>query len=296
MKSILLICLALVSMFLLMSCDDILGLKPPKLDWVRADSLGVNLQAIDISNDFFGFAVGNKTYYFDGSQWILENENISEDIKVISPTCVYTNNYYFNGITWTPIPYQYSGYCVTGTDPSHVWIGDDSGMIHFFNSSSWSTIDLDYSSIKAIDALQSNIVYAVDGSGKVIKYNGIGWSQVYQIPEVQSYYYVTDMKVVSNGDFWVTLLSNPGDQGLIYHFTNDSFTTKWNIDEMINCVDALSSNEVWFGGYSGSIWYYDGSNTLKTQTTESIQTIYDIIIKQDFKYTVGSNGVILKKR
>ncbi|MDD2229115.1 MAG: carboxypeptidase regulatory-like domain-containing protein [Candidatus Cloacimonetes bacterium] len=271
---------------LLPSTNILSVITPPTIGQWSLNQTITGLRAVDLCNDHFGFAVGNTTYYYDGTNWSQENTYASDDILVISPTCAYTEDYHFDGATWTAIQYPYYGNCVTGTDPNHIWMGDYDGKIYFYDGSSWAVNDLEYSHIFEIDALQSDIVYAVDWNGKVIKYNGVGWSLIYQIPSGDP----SGIKVVSDGDFWVTVYS--GLNGYIYHFIEDGFTSKWTFDKSVYCIDALSASDVWFGGRSGSLWHYDGNNLLSVDSSCTFDIKGIKMLDVNNGWAVGSNGIL----
>lgn len=268
-------------------------------DWVRVDSLGTDTYSVNFLTDNYGYAVGSKTFYYNGSSWTQETTNSGKDVVIISSTTAYTNAHFYNGIEWINLPFSY-GECVTATDENNVWVGGEYGKINYFNGASWTLTQLDLGYIRRIKAINPSLVYAVDRYGKVIKYDGNGWRILYDIGIPQySFSYISDLELVSDGNFWITYYStnaySEDTGGKIYKFTNDQLESELSVERGVRCVFANNMQEAWFGGNKGSMWHYSSGN-LKAQTSDTIQTIYDIAATQTEVFAVGAKGIILKRR
>ena len=271
-------------------------ITPPTIGQWNLNQTIPDLKAVDFYNANLGFAVGAKTYYYDGATWLEENTNEGKDVVVISPTCVCTNDHYFDGATWSPTGNPGYGYCVTGTDPNHIWIGGvhsypHSGCVKFFNGSTWtSTLVGGDDGITDIDALQNDIVYTITQRGRIYKYDGAAWNYICGMSSTSlTNYYI---KVVSDGNFWVTFYDYYNSRAEISHFVNDALVKEFDTDKGVICVDALSPNDVWFGGLSGSLWHYDGTNLLSVDSSCTLDIRSIKMLDANNGWAVGSGGIL----
>ena len=290
------------------------GTTTTKYDFVLSDSTGTTFYSIDMLNDYFVFAGGNngKIWYNGGNSWSEEDVPTCSysitDIEIINQTNAYAINtdygagylrvYKFNGSIWSEVEEYPGNYakCITATDANHIWIGDENGKIHFFNGSSWSTIDLDYSSINQIYAIDSDNVLACDSNEKLIHYNGIGWAEFKDFEDDD--FNVHQIKALSMSDIW-----GAGTDGKIVHY-NGSDWTYYDINEYftyisyhwVNDISIVSTDDVWFACDGGLILHWDGIK-MREKTTPTNKDMYGIKMLGNRKgYAVGESGVILKLR
>lgn len=240
--------------------QNILGLiTPPALgQWTALENNTSRVYALDMYNSNFGMAIAYyNLYIYAGGSWNQDVSIYGEDIVVISPTCAYTNRQHYNGVEWTNLPYQ--GYGVEATDENHVWIGRNGG-VRYFDGSTWTSQSFSGSAANVyhIDALSDNLVYAVMYK-TIYKFDGSDWNQVYTIgAPATTTAVITDIEVLADGDFWITLDEDPGR---VFHFVNDNPSQVWEIGYVVNCVDAVTANDIWFGG--DKLWHWDGHNLLE---------------------------------
>jgi len=272
--------------------------KETKTDWKKADSTGVTLTSVDMLTDYFSYAAGSNgnIKYYNGTKWIAESSPTYadlSDVKIISESnviaiCTQTI-YKFNGITWSameePEGYYNYYYSITALDENHIWVGGDSGKIYFYNGSTWSTIDLDNSSIGGIYAVDANNVFAFDNSGKVIHYNGIGWAQLVDL----EYSYFNSIFAFSENNIWIG-----GNSGQLFHYDGSAWQEIDVAGHHIFDICGLESGDVWFACNAGVILHWDGSK-IKKSSTPTEQNLYGISMLNENKgFAVGRYGIILK--
>ncbi len=287
----------------LIPSQNILGLiTPPSLgQWTLFQSTTGYQGSLDMYNTNFGMSVGGyDIYIYSGGSWNLDSNYLSYDIDVISPSCAYTNDMYYNGICWTDLPF-YNGYCVSATDENHVWVGL-TGSVKYYDGSTWisQTLGGGSTSVSCIDAYNDDIVYAVAGS-KVYKFNGSVWSLIYTVNITGvSLTKITDVAVAGDGDFWLTLYdSYDYEDAYVLHFIEDFLFDSWEMSYYPQCVEALTANDTWVGGSSGKLWHWDGHNLLEVASPVTYP-INDIsMVHQNNGWAVGgysgsSTGAFLK--
>jgi len=283
---------------------------PPQLgQWYLAQSTGVALHSIDMLNENFAFAGGNggeiwsKTGTNSWSEESVPTCSYSiTDIEIINQTNVYAINtdygagylrvYKFNGSIWSEVEEYPGNYakCITATDANHIWIGDENGKIHFFNGNSWSTTDLDYSSINQIYAIDNDNVLTCDSNEKLIHYNGIGWVELKNFNDDD--FNVQEIKALSMSDIW-----GAGADGKIAHY-NGSQWTYYDVKEHfysasyddINDISIVSADDVWFACDNGVILHWDG-NSIQPVTNSSTSHILAIhMLSNTDGWAVGEGG------
>lgn len=277
---------------------NVLSVNTPPLigNWYVSQTVS-GLTGVDFLSPNFGMAAGTSgTYSYSGGNWIQENNFSSKQIAVNNAINIYTNKYFYNGITWTALPFTY-GESVTAIDNNNIWVGGSSGKINYYNGSSWVLTQLDYGTIRAIKAVSQNLVYAVDSNGKVLKYNGAGWMQIHDFAFPQySYRYISDIDVHGDGELWLTYYQinaySEDTGGKIFRFVNDTLQQEWTLDNGVKCVSSLSNNDVWFGGKSGLIWHYDGYNLLQVSSSCTFEINDLVMLSPQLGWAVGSNGVL----
>jgi len=272
---------------------------PPQLgQWYTVKTTGSNLYSIDMLNEDYGFAVGynGDILSYNGSSWTSDSSPTYadlSDVKIISESnvmaiCTQTI-YKFNGVSWSameePEGYYNYYYSMTALDANHIWIGGDAGKIYFYNGSSWSIDDLDYSSIAGIYAVDANNVFAFDSNGKIIHYNGIGWSELTNL----NYGYFNSIIAFSQNDIWIG-----GDGGNLFHYDGSGWQKIDVAGHHIFDICGLESNNIWFASNAGKVLHWDGYS-VQSVTTSISSNIFSIkMISNSDGWAVGQGGKILR--
>jgi len=175
---------------------------------------------------------------------------------------------------------------VAAVDDTHAWVVGASGVVLFFNGTSWatqtSTVSADLYSVHFFDSSNG---WAVGKGGKIIHYNGTAWAA----QDNDSVRDLNGVHVVDANNGWAV-----GKNGIVLFYNGTAWSAQYHASEDLNEVFALDATHVWAVGKSGLVVFYDGS-TWSEQETGSTKEIFDVgFTSADHGWAVGKGGLLLE--
>ncbi|MBU2260230.1 hypothetical protein KKC44_06550, partial [Patescibacteria group bacterium] len=272
------------------------------LSWLEDSDIGTtDLNGIDMISDSDGWAVGDggERYKYNGTTW-------AQDIgqAVVDATDADFNLGEFSGtevsgigdeaklilsqsISWAEhgdsgsISIDINDISIVSS--SDIWAGADSGKIIHFNGVGWTeTIDLGNSNVNGIKMRTSSDGWAVGNSGKIWHYNGTNWNE----DDDTGRETWNDVAPIANNDVWVV-----GEGGSLARYDGSSWI-EYDIPNSANIesIFAISSSDIWAVGASGRIWHYDGASWSLNIDTGN-ETWYGLVmLSASSGWAVGSSG------
>lgn len=144
--------------------------------------------------------------------------------------------------------------CVWGSSGSDIFVGSfSSGTILHYNGSEWTSMNTglyQYDDVRSIWGSGSDNVYAVTGSGKIIRYNGTGldWNEV-QLPPSESSGSLTNIYGTHDDNIYVS--------GVVsYHFDGSEWTVDYETDRY---AWGVTNTEIIFIAGQYSIKHFNGN-------------------------------------
>ncbi|MEM0465880.1 MAG: VWA domain-containing protein [Candidatus Pacearchaeota archaeon] len=255
------------------------------------------LNGIDLLNESFGLGVGDSGIIikWNGTQW-LNLGSIANAPKLYSVS-VYNSTFAFavglrstpsssgriyktinGGITWTEDYNLGSGTNLRGIkiiNSTLAYAVGNSGVILRWNGASWSSVSSPLThTLYRIDSYNNTEIYAVggnSGSARIIKNNGISWSNVY------SYDYSTDSLrdvVAINGKVYTI-----GINGMIVEYNGSTWKRNFNI------------SEAYFGNLTNGIYCNDDDYCLQPDSFSSLNSKYSACkVNNETNSTIYSIG------
>ena len=219
-----------------------------------------------IGKDVFAVGDQGQILHFDGSQWTLSNEPVSNLYHVWGTrnNDVYAVGWYgailhFDGDTWKP--------AVTGRDTEDflgVW-GRSSTDVYVAGSKSGGG----------------------EGEGIILHFDGVNWTEVYRDPNdvfLGSPFSLPGLPVFVAGS-GLMLQSTPTGWDMAYRTTEETLQSVW----------VSPTNEIFVSGSFSEIFHFDGSKWERMRTGTYPKHLSQIRgTDSGIVYAVGQNGTILR--
>jgi hypothetical protein len=267
--------------------------------------------------------------------------HVLSQLSVLGPADIYATGYrsaplpvqgrvyHYDGNAWTVVfTIAQRFFSIAALDSTHVWAGGESGIIKFFNGSTWVDQSVGVgTNVKSICALDQSHVWAVTDGGEIFFFNGTVWTGQAAFAG-KSFQGVTalDVKhawavgsggaiVAWNGGAWVdqsvggssvlrsvsALDTNcvwaVGDAGTVRFFNGPSWTNAGvSTSDRFNGVSALDVNHVYVCASGARVYFWDGASwqMMQTGAAGSPELAGVCAIDTDHIYSVGGSGVFMQ--
>ncbi len=162
-------------------------------------------------------------------------------------------------------------YAIKAIDANNIWAVGGSGTILKRVNGSWQQ---QYSgtivSLKAIDGVDGNNIWAVGDSGTVLKYDGINWSKVSLYPYQTDGVNFSAIKMLGQNNIW---LGSSGSGGGKIFFTSDKGLSWQYQNVLVGTLGNISGIEAYGTASDWTAWAFAG-NTIYKSSIETLQWGY----------------------
>lgn len=225
------------------------------------------------STDVWAVGVGGTTAHWDGSRWMLfDDEAVADDLYAM----------------WGFKP-------AAGGMATDVWAGGDGGKIIRWNSASstWKTefADTNIGTIYGLWGISQSDMWAVTINGDTLRRDATGkWTSVANPakPMTGSANRLFSVWGLASNDVWAT-----GQNGIIIHWDG----TKWSLSdsklstEAVRGIWGATANNIWAVGDSGSIIRWNGTAwSLNQKISQQFNAIYGTSASSI--WAIGNQGTV----
>jgi hypothetical protein len=196
----------------------------------------------------------------------------------------------FNGHAWT-VTYDgdtlESYRSIWGRDSWDVYAAGESGRVIHFDGIGWTQIETGIdATIVSIRGTSDGFIFAATTNGSILKYDGAAWTTLHS----DSRHQFRNLLVLNSQQIIAV-----GTDRLAVHFNNGAWRTMlWIGGNSFEDVWGLSYDRVFAVGSQGTIWYFNGEYWIEmpSNTSRNLHGIWGTEL--DRFYVVGDIGTILK--
>ena len=169
-----------------------------------------------VSDNDVWFVFNKEIWHYNGTSWSknYSTTNSGENFKAVffvnqnlgwvigGSGTIYT----YNGISWSKITSSAIGNSalldIVATSSNDIWISGYGQFFHY-DGNEWTKFTVAGYYINDMELINSDDIWALDDHGRVLKYNGIGWALIKQLPSSSSGYF-QNISALSDADLRIS--------------------------------------------------------------------------------------------